>query len=178
MYCIFCGSVKSPPFYKLSFSLWMALNWCQKYSFRISTFLLRNHCGFFSPGDVHMLPMKSFQKVLHTEGPGLWDTVCQSLGHHPCLEAASIHLFLWVPFHNILRWLGNLMVIERASFLLVGLVGSLIQSLKPPTNVYTFIWMVSWGTEKRTWTASPSPSPLEQMACCTPRPDGLGCSGC
>lgn len=31
-----------------------------------------------------MLPMKSFQKVLHTEGPGLWCTVSQTLGHNPC----------------------------------------------------------------------------------------------
>lgn len=116
----------------------MALNWCQKYSSRISRFLLRNLFFFLPPGDVHMLPMKSFQKVLHTEGPGLWGTVCQSSGHNPCLEAASIHLFLWVPFHNIFRWLGNLMVIERASFLLVGFVGSLIQRLKAPTP--SFEW--------------------------------------
>lgn len=118
---------------------------------------------FLFPGDAHMLPMKSFQKVLHTACPGLWGTVCQNTGHNPCLEAANIPLFLWIPFHDILRWLGNLMVIESASFLLVGFVDYLIQSLKLLTNVYSFIWNVLWGAEKRTWAASASLCSLEQM---------------
>lgn len=109
---------------------------------------------FLFSGDAHILPIKSFQKVLHTECPGLWGTVCQSIGHDPCLEATNIPLFFWAPFHGILRWLGNLMVIESASFLLLGFVDYLMQSLKPLTNVYSFIWNVSWGTEKRTCVAS------------------------
>lgn len=94
---------------------------------------------FISPGDAVSLPMKSFWKVLHTKDPGLWGTVCQSLGYNSCLEAASTPLFLWVPFHDVLRRLGKPTVIESVGLLLVGFVDYLIQSLKSPTNVHSFM---------------------------------------
>ena len=53
----------------------------------------------------------------------LWPLGCsQNLGHNSYLEAARLPLFLWVPPHEVLGWLGNPMVIEPASFLLVELL--------------------------------------------------------